>query len=140
MKPNARDQSDIGQGLALLAATGRFDVGQAAVVAANRVLAIEAAEGTDRMLRRIAELRAEGRIGLPSGVGVLIKAPKPQQDRRIDLPAIGPSTIEGVARAGLAGLAITAGSGIIAEPDKVVRAADAAQIFVVGVPSPRAAP
>jgi UDP-2,3-diacylglucosamine hydrolase len=140
MKPSERDQSDIAQGLALLAATGRFDIGQAAVIAANRVLAIEAAEGTDRMLKRVAELRAEGRIGLPRGVGVLVKAPKPQQDRRIDLPTIGPSTVEAVARAGLAGLAITAGSGIVAEPDKVARAADAARIFVVGVPSLRATP
>ena len=64
---------------------------------------------------------------------VLVKAPKPGQDRRFDLPAIGPQTIENVARAGLAGLAIVAGSTIIAEPEKVVAAADKAGIFVVAV-------
>jgi UDP-2,3-diacylglucosamine hydrolase len=134
-RPNARDESDIAYGLALLAATGQFDIGQAVVVANRRVLAIEAAEGTDWMLKRVTELRREGRIRLPSGVGVLIKAPKLQQDLRIDLPAIGPSTVEELARAGLAGLAVIAGSTLIAEPDKVVGAADAGGVFVVGTPA-----
>jgi DUF1009 family protein len=133
-RPIARDESDIAYGLALLAATGRFDIGQAVVVANGRVLAIEAAEGTDRMLKRVAELRREGRIRLPSGVGVLVKAPKPQQDQRIDLPAIGPSTVEELARAGLAGLAVIAGSTLIAEPEKVANVADAGGVFVVGTP------
>jgi lipid-A-disaccharide synthase len=132
-EPTARDRSDIARGLSLLAATGPFDIGQAAVVADNRVLAIEAAEGTDQMLTRIAELRRNGRIRLHEGAGVLVKAPKPQQDQRIDLPAIGPSTIEGLARAGLAGLAVVAGAAVIAEPEKVIRLADAANVFVVGV-------
>jgi len=132
-KPAARDLSDIKYGLALLAATGQFDIGQAVVVANGRVLAIEAAEGTDRMLKRVAELRREGRIHVPAGVGVLVKAPKPQQDERVDLPAIGPATVEGLTRAGLAGLAVIAGSAIIAEPEELVRVADAAGVFVVGV-------
>jgi len=134
-RPDARDESDIAYGLALLAATGRFDIGQAVVVANRRVLAIEAAEGTDRMLMRVAELRRDGRIRLPSGVGVLVKAPKPQQDQRIDLPAIGPSTVEELTRAGLAGLAVIAGSTLIAEPEKVARVADAGGVFVVGTPA-----
>jgi UDP-2,3-diacylglucosamine hydrolase len=138
-QPTARDQSDIAHALALLAATGQFDVGQAAIVADGRVLAIEAAEGTDQMLKRIADLRREGRIHLPIGSGVLVKAPKPQQDQRIDLPAIGPSTVEGVVRAGLAGLAVVAGAAIIAQPEDVARAAEAAKIFVVGVPPRQAA-
>jgi UDP-2,3-diacylglucosamine hydrolase len=133
-RPNARDESDIAYGLALLTATGRFDIGQAVVVANRRVLAIEAAEGTDRMLKRVGELRREGRIRLPSGVGVLVKAPKPHQDQRIDLPAIGPSTIEELARAGLAGLAVIAGSTLIAEPEKVASVAEAGGVFVVGTP------
>jgi UDP-2,3-diacylglucosamine hydrolase len=136
-RPNARDESDIAYGLALLAATGRFDIGQAVVVANRRVLAIEAAEGTDQMLKRVAELRREGRIRLPSGVGVLVKAPKPQQDQRIDLPAIGPSTVEELTRAGLAGLAVIADSTLIADPDEVARVADTGGVFVVGTP-PRA--
>jgi len=84
--PTERDLGDIDHALALLAATGPFDVGQAVVVADRHVLAIEAAEGTDRMLDRIATLRQEGRIRLAVGTGVLVKAPKPQQDRRFDLP------------------------------------------------------
>src|SRR5690348_10292818 len=80
--PSDRDHADIARGLALLAATGPFDMGQGVVVAANQVLAVEAAEGTDAMLARIADLRVAGRIATPTGVGVLVKAPKPQQDRR----------------------------------------------------------
>jgi DUF1009 family protein len=64
---------------------------------------------------------------------VLVKAPKPSQERRVDLPAIGPRTVEGVARAGLAGIAVVAGGSIIAEPGVVVAAADKARVFVAGV-------
>jgi UDP-2,3-diacylglucosamine hydrolase len=117
----------------VIAALGPFDVGQAAIVADNNVLAVEGAEGTDNLLARIAELRRLGRVTLPPGVGVLVKAPKPGQDRRFDLPSIGPRTIENVARAGLAGLAVTAGSTMIAEPEKVTAAADREGIFFAGV-------
>jgi UDP-2,3-diacylglucosamine hydrolase len=132
-QPSERDQADIARALTVIAALGPFDVGQAAVVANNNVLAVEAAEGTDRMLERIAELRRIGRVTAPQGTGVLVKAPKPGQDRRFDLPSIGPRTIENVARAGLAGLAVTAGSTMIADPEDVAAAADRAKIFVVGV-------
>src|SRR4051812_2570078 len=137
LEPLARDRADIECGLALLAAIGPFDIGQAAVVAANHVLAVEAAEGTDAMLARIAELRAKGRIPTPPGVGVLVKAPKPGQDLRIDLPAIGPRTVEEVARAGLAGIAVAAGGSIVADPAEMVAAADKANIFVFGIPGER---
>jgi hypothetical protein len=133
--PTPRDRADIERGLAVLAAIGSFDIGQAAVVADGNVLALEAAEGTDRLLTRVAELRHDGRIRLPRGVGVLVKAPKPTQDRRFDLPTIGPSTIEGVARAGLAGIAVVAGEAIVAEPATVGILADQANIFVAGVRS-----
>ena len=116
-RPKARDHADIATALALLDATSPFDVGQAVVVADARVLAIEAAEGTDRMLARIAELRQSGRIAAATGHGVLVKAAKRGQDRRVDLPSIGPRTVEGAARAGLAGIAVVAGSTIIAEPE-----------------------
>ncbi len=132
-QPSARDRADIARALKLIAALGPFDVGQAAVVADNHVLAVEAAEGTDNLLARIADLRQQKRVVTLSGVGVLVKAPKPGQDRRFDLPAIGPQTIENVARAGLAGLAVAAGSTIIAEADAVVAAADRARIFFMGV-------
>jgi DUF1009 family protein len=132
-QPTARDLSDIAHGMTLIAALGPFDVGQAAIVANNNVLAVEAAEGTDNMLARIADLRRQGRVTVPPGVGVLIKAPKPGQDRRFDLPSIGPRTIEGVARAGLAGVAVAAGSTIIAEAAEVATAADRANVFIIGV-------
>jgi hypothetical protein len=133
--PGDGDRSDIAQGLALIHAIGSFDVGQAAVVANNHVLAIEAIEGTDQMLTRIAELRQLGRIRTPAGTGVLVKAPKPHQDRRFDLPSIGPQTIDGVMRAGLAGVAVLAGETIIAEPAQVAEAADRAGLFVIGMPA-----
>jgi UDP-2,3-diacylglucosamine hydrolase len=131
--PSERDRADITRALSLLAAIGPFDVGQAAVVADNNVLAIEAVEGTDSMLVHIADLRERGRISTAKGIGVLVKAPKPHQDRRFDLPAIGPRTVEGVARAGLAGIAVVAGGAIIAEPAAVAVAADKAGVFVVGI-------
>ncbi|MDE1972275.1 MAG: UDP-2,3-diacylglucosamine diphosphatase LpxI [Hyphomicrobiales bacterium] len=133
VRPSPRDGKDIARALQLIAALGPFDVGQAAVVANLHVLAVEAAEGTDNMLHRISELRRLGRVTTPTGTGVLVKAPKPGQDRRFDLPAIGPQTIENAARAGLAGVAVAAGSTMIAEPEKVVAAADAAGIFFAGV-------
>ncbi len=131
--PGERERRDIDLALALLAAIGPYDVGQCAAVADGHVLAIEAAEGTDRMLDRVAALRREGGVHSPPGVGVLVKAPKPGQDRRFDLPSIGPQTIEGVARAGLAGLAVVAGSTIVAEPDRVVRLANEGGLFLIGV-------
>jgi hypothetical protein len=131
--PGERERRDIDIALKLLAAIGPYDVGQCAAVADGHVLAIEAAEGTDRMLDRVAGLRREGRVHSPAGVGVLVKAPKPAQDRRFDLPSIGPQTIEGVARAGLAGLAVVAGATIVAEADRLVRLADERGLFIIGV-------
>jgi len=132
-EPSAGDQADIRHGLALLQATGAFDIGQAVVVAQGRVLAIEAAEGTDEMLARLAELRTKGRVRFPAGTGVLVKAPKPRQDRRVDLPSIGPRTIEGAAAAGLVGIAVVAGSAIVAEPERLAMACERHRLFVVGV-------
>lgn len=133
LKPSRRDDDDIALALRLLAAVGPFDIGQGAIVADNHVLAIEAAEGTDAMLSRIVELRARHRIATPLGVGVLVKAPKPGQERRVDLPTIGPRTVEEAARAGLAGIAVVAGGALIAEPAAVAAAADKAKIFVFGI-------
>jgi DUF1009 family protein len=132
-RPNDRDHADIAMGLALLNATSPYDVGQGVIVADARVLAIEAAEGTDNMLARVAELRQSGRIAGASGRGVLVKAAKRGQDRRIDLPSIGPRTVEGAARAGLAGIAVVAGSTIVAEPGRIGAAADRERLFVLGV-------
>jgi hypothetical protein len=133
--PSPQDRDDFDAGFACLRAIGPFDIGQAVVVSGKHVLAVEAAEGTDLMLARVAEMRANGRVRTASGKGVLVKAVKPTQDRRFDLPSIGPMTVEGVVRAGLAGIAVVAGETIIAEPEQVVMAADRANIFVVGVPA-----
>lgn len=131
--PGERERRDIDLALGLLAAIGPYDVGQCVAVADGHVLAIEAAEGTDRVLDRVEALRREGRVHSPAGVGVLVKAPKPDQDRRFDLPSVGPQTVEGIARAGLAGLAVAAGATIVAEADRVVRLADERGLFVIGV-------
>ena len=137
-RPSAAHAEDIARGFELIAAITSFDVGQAVVVANNRVLAIEAAEGTDHMLDRIAALRAEGRIRIPDHTGVLVKSPKSTQDRRVDLPSLGPRTVEKVAQARLAGIAVAAGETIIAEPLRVAEAADRAGVFVVGMRRPGA--
>lgn len=134
VQASERDRADIALGLDYLHATGAFDVGQAVVVAGKHVLAVEAAEGTDLMLARIAELRVNGRVRVAPGSGVLVKSPKRGQDRRFDLPSIGPQTVEGAAHAGLAGIAVVAGETVIAEPERLVQAADRAKVFVVGVP------
>jgi DUF1009 family protein len=136
--PTERDRADIAVGQELLAATGAFDIGQAVVVAGNRVIAVEAAEGTDRMLARIAQLRREGALKLPLKSGVLVKSPKPSQDRRFDLPSVGVRTIEAAEAASLAGIAVEARGAVTADLSEMVRQADAAGLFVVGVPADEA--
>ena len=135
VRPNARDRADIVRALAIIDAAGPFDIGQAAVVAEQHCLAVEGAEGTDQLLERIAAMRASGRVRAPSGIGVLVKAPKPGQDRRFDLPTIGPQTVEGAVRAGLAGIAVAAGSTIAAEIERLTALADRNGMFVVGIRS-----
>jgi DUF1009 family protein len=132
-RPNSRDGTDIEIGLAVLKSMSAFDIGQAAVVADGRVLAVEAVEGTDYMLSRVAQLRQSGRIGNRTGRGVLVKAAKQGQDRRVDLPSIGPQTIAGAARAGLAGIALSAASAVVAEPEEIIKRADREKLFVIGV-------
>jgi DUF1009 family protein len=126
------DETDVALGGRLLDALSSFDAGQGAVVAAGRVLAIEAAEGTDAMLARVAEMRASGRLRFAGPAGVLVKAPKRGQDLRLDMPAIGPKTIEGAAKAQLRGAAVAAGRVLIVERERLAREADAAGLFVTG--------
>jgi len=101
----------------------------------GHVVGVEDIEGTDGLLARVARLRSEGRIRAKAGRGVLVKAPKRTQDLRFDLPTVGPRTVEGVVKAGLAGLAIVAGNTIVAEPQTMIGAADAAGVFVTGLPA-----
>ena len=129
--PSAEDEADIAAALKVVRALGRLDIGQAAVVSRGHVLAVEAAEGTDAMLRRCADIR---RLGRAHGTrqGVLVKAPKPGQEERIDMPTIGAETIRRAAAAGLAGVAVAAGRVLMAERDDAIAAANADKLFLVG--------
>ncbi len=131
-RPGPAEEGEIRLGRQTIAALGPLDVGQSAVVVGGRVVAIEAAEGTAAMLERVAGLRASGRLHAGRRAGVLVKAPKAGQDRRIDLPAIGAETVRQAAAAGLAGIAVEGGGVIAADPQGLVRAADEAGLFVLG--------
>src|SRR6266550_8336695 len=113
--PDESAAADIARGREVLRALGTFDIGQATVVIDGHVIGVEDIEGTDGLLSRVARLRGEGRIRARSARGVLVKAPKSGQDLRFDLPAVGPKTIEGAAKAGLAGIAVIAGFTIAAD-------------------------
>ena len=129
---SADDLRDIGEGVKAALALGELDVGQGAVSVGGRVVALEGAEGTDRMLERVASLRQEGRISRRRR-GVLVKLCKPQQDVRADLPAIGISTVTNAARAGLAGIAVEAGRALVLDEEAVIAAAEDAGLFVCGI-------
>lgn len=123
--PDARARADIRRGVAVVRALGAVDVGQGAVVQQGLVLGVEAIEGTDALLDRCGALRREG------AGGVLVKLVKPGQDRRIDLPTIGPVTIHHAAAAGLAGIAIEADGTIVVDRATTVAAADRAGLFIL---------
>lgn len=133
--PDGAALADIARGQDVLAALGRFDIGQAAVVIDGHVVAVEDIEGTDGLLSRVARLREAGRLRAKTGRGVLVKAPKSGQDLRYDLPAVGSRTVEGAALAGLAGLAIAAGNAVVADGQAMIQTADKAGLFVTGVPA-----
>lgn len=132
LSPTPTDLSDIQKASQLVATLDPFDVGQGAVVANGFVLAIEAAEGTDAMLERVAALPPSLRSG-GERAGVLVKRPKPSQALEVDLPTIGVKTIERAAAAGLRGIAVTAGASLILNQEAVIAAADHASLFVFGM-------
>jgi hypothetical protein len=125
--PDAMALSDIERGIVVVRHLGQADVGQGCVVQQGLVLAVEAIEGTDAMLARAGTLRIDG-----TG-GVLVKLSKPNQDRRADLPTIGPVTVRNVAAAGLRGVAFEAQATILAEREAMLAAADAAGLFLLGL-------
>jgi len=125
--PDAQAKADIARGATVARALGTHDVGQAVVVQHGIVLGVEAVEGTDLLLERCATLRRSG-VG-----GVLVKVRKPQQDARVDLPTIGAQTVERAAAAGLCGIAVEAGGTLVVDHLAVIRAADSAGLFVVGI-------
>lgn len=123
--PDEAQWRDIRFGLDLLRAIGRFDVGQTVVVKAGMVLAVEAIEGTNAALRRGGAL---GRAG-----AVAVKASKPTQDLRFDVPAVGIETISVCVEAGVAVLALEAGKTLMFDRDDLLRCADEESLVVVGV-------
>jgi DUF1009 family protein len=125
--PDAQAEADIARGVDVVRALGSVDVGQGCVVQQGCVLAVEAIEGTDAMLARAGGLLRPG-LG-----GVLVKMVKPGQDRRADLPTIGPRTITAAKAAGLRGIAFEAGGTFLTDTEGCIAGADAAGLFLVGV-------
>jgi DUF1009 family protein len=125
--PDAVTRADIVRAVAVQRIIGAADIGQACVVQQGIVLAVEAIEGTDAMLARSGALKRDG------AGGVLVKLLKPGQDRRADLPTIGPATIAGLIAAGLRGLAFDAGNTILMDRAAMIAAADAGGLFLLGI-------
>ncbi len=133
--PSPEHRSDIELGFKVVHALGALDVGQAAIVCNGLTLSVEAAEGTDALMARVANLPEHIRGTAKKPRGVLVKAPKPIQDRKTDLPVIGVQTVANAAAVGLAGIAIEAGGALIVDRKAVAEAADRAGLFVVGIPA-----
>ena len=131
--PSPEQLADAEHALTVARAIGRLDIGQAAVVCDGLVLAVEAQEGTDAMLARVAGLPAHlhGRDG--DLRGVLAKVPKPIQEVRIDLPTIGAATVRGAAAAGLAGIVGEAGRLLVLDRADTLALADELGLFILGV-------
>ncbi|MFT3808787.1 MAG: UDP-2,3-diacylglucosamine diphosphatase LpxI [Micropepsaceae bacterium] len=123
--PTGGDERTIAVAAAAALKLGLTDRGQGVVARDGAVLALEDRDHTDGLLRRVAEGRGEG--------GVLVKLAKPQQDRRLDLPVIGPETVAAAIEARLSGIAVEAGAAILARREKLVADADAAGLFIVGL-------
>jgi len=125
--PDTQAMADVARGAAVARALGAVDVGQGCVVQQGIVLSVEAIEGTDAMLGRVAA------VARPGPGGVLVKLVKPGQDRRADLPTIGPGTVRAAAAAGLRGIAFEADGTILTDRAALVLEADAAGLFLVGI-------
>jgi DUF1009 family protein len=131
--PGAEHRADIEQALRIVHALGALDVGQAAVVCEGLALSVEAAEGTDAMLARIPNLRESLRGTADRKRGVLVKALKPTQDAKTDMPVVGVETVKKAHAAFLAGIAVEAGAALILDKAAVAAEADRLGLFVVGV-------
>ena len=126
-KPTKADLLDIELGIKVSKAMGQLDVGQACVVQENIVLAVEAREGTDAMINRVSELKRKGKAP------VFIKVTKPGQDTRVDLPVIGPRTMEFIISNGIKGIAVETGATLFLEKEKVFKMAEEAKVFIMGI-------
>ena len=127
VKPDKDDMIDIKRGVEVAYTLGQLDVGQAVIVQQGLVLGVEGIEGTDELIKRCGGYKRKG------NGGVLVKLRKPQQDMRIDLPTVGPRTIENAKACGLKGLAVHAGNALIVDEEEVIKAANKAGLFVVGI-------
>ena len=132
VRPTEEQLSDLRKALHVAEKSGELDVGQGAVVCHGLVLAVEAQEGTDAMLARVAGLPADLRGSARERKGALAKAPKPIQDMRVDMPVIGARTVEMAAAAGLAGVGGLAGGLILIDRAGLIEAADRLGLFVWG--------
>jgi len=126
-EPSADNKADIEYGIKAAKSIGELDIGQAVLVQQGVVIAVEAVEGTNEAIKRYKENRYNNSYG-----GVLVKAAKPNQDTRIDLPTIGLKTVKLAFNAGLEGIAIEAGASIIIEREQVIELADKLGMFIVG--------
>ncbi|MBL4749815.1 MAG: UDP-2,3-diacylglucosamine diphosphatase LpxI [Amylibacter sp.] len=130
--PSQDDFADMKRAYSIATQMGIADVGQGAVVAQGLCLGIESIQGTDAMLNFVATTSADYRPDEKAGQGVLLKAPKLGQDWRIDLPAIGPDTLENTAKAGLSGIAVQAGGVLVLGLKETVDAANRLGLFIHG--------
>jgi DUF1009 family protein len=132
IQPTPEQLSDLRKALYVAEKAGELDIGQGAVICDGLVLAVEAQEGTDAMLTRVAGLPADLRGSAAVRKGALGKAPKPIQDLRVDMPVMGSRTIELAAAAGLAGVGGMAGGLILIDRAALIEAADRLGLFVWG--------
>lgn len=132
IEPSADDYKDIERAKELVACLGKADVGQGTVVAQGLCLGIETIQGTDAMLNFVATTSDQYRPDQTAGQGVLLKAPKSGQDWRIDLPAIGATTIQNAAKAGLSGIAVQSNAVLILGFEQVVELAEKNNLFIYG--------
>lgn len=132
LEPTGQILADLKKAAYIASETGRLDIGQGAIVCDGLVLCVEGQEGTDQMLARCAMLDPALLGTATERRGVLVKRPKPMQERRIDLPAIGVRTVEGAAKAGLAGIGFEAGGALLLEEASVRQRAEALGVFLYG--------
>jgi len=127
-QPSKENWENIKKGLKILKGIAEYDVGQSLVIQEGLILGVEAAEGTDELIRRCGQIMQKEEAG-----GILIKVCKPQQDKRIDLPCIGINTIHNLHANGMIGVAIEAGSALILDESNTTKEADKLGIFIYGI-------
>ena len=128
VKPSKSDARDIERAIEVSHTIGTEDIG-ASVVVDKQVIAVEAAEGTARMLDRVVEMRKNRK----KHGGVFAKMTKPGQDLRIDIPAIGVDTVRAVAAAKLHGIIVNTKTCFVIDRDAVIDAANRAKIFIMAI-------